>query len=76
MAESGVDDSADVATFFCVGAQKAGTTALHEVLVTWPEISMPSRKETHFFSNDEIYAHGIRYYDSRFVGDVRVLSSR
>lgn len=36
--------------FVIVGAQKAGTTALHEFLQAHPTISMPPTKEMHFFN--------------------------
>ncbi|MEM8770371.1 MAG: sulfotransferase [Pseudomonadota bacterium] len=40
------------ADFFIVGAQKAGTTALHRYLSRHPEIQMPARKELHHFDRD------------------------
>ncbi len=38
--------------FFCVGAAKSGTTALHYFLRQHPEIYMPLKKEIHHFAND------------------------
>lgn len=38
--------------FFCVGAAKSGTTALHYFLLRHPEIYMPLKKEIHHFAND------------------------
>ena len=38
-------------SFFVVGAQKAGTTALHHHLSRHPEVFLPSIKETHFFDD-------------------------
>jgi Sulfotransferase domain len=40
-------------TFFIIGAQKAGTTALNDLLITHPAICNYGRKEKHFFSADE-----------------------
>jgi len=36
--------------FFCVGVAKAGTTTLHDLLSLQQNISLPSRKETNYFS--------------------------
>jgi hypothetical protein len=50
--------------FLCVGAQKAGTTTLHEVLKQHPDIFLPQIKEPHFF--DEHYAKGVSWYEKTF----------
>jgi Sulfotransferase domain len=50
--------------FFVVGAQKAGTTSLHNYLYTHPEIYLPAMKETKFFVDDERYIKGISYYQA------------
>jgi hypothetical protein len=39
--------------FIVIGAPKAGTTSLHEYLRQNPRISLPLRKETHFFVADK-----------------------
>jgi Sulfotransferase family len=44
--------------FLGIGAQKAGTTSLHEYMRTHPELFLPEAKEQPFFSNDEAYAEG------------------
>ena len=41
---------------FVIGAQKAGTTTIHELLRAHSDISLPSIKETHFFSHDKVYS--------------------
>lgn len=41
--------------FFVVGAQKSGTTVLDKYLRQHPGICMASRKEVHFFDNDNIF---------------------
>ena len=52
--------------FFCIGAQKAGTTTLHDVLNMHPDIYLPPNKEAHFFNVDESYSKGLDYYYSNF----------
>jgi hypothetical protein len=56
-------------SFFCVGAQKAGTTALHNYLARHPDIFLPGVKETHFFNDGhgawhQGYAHYLRTFFS------------
>lgn len=56
--------------FYCVGAQKAGTTSLHHFLARHPAVFLPRIKETHFFNNGHgEYAKGVDYYLSRYFGD-------
>lgn len=45
-------DSVAKRNFFVIGAQKAGTTALHNYLSGHPQLSLSRRKELHFFDND------------------------
>jgi hypothetical protein len=40
--------------FFIVGAQKAGTTALHSYLSLHPELALSKKKELHFFDDETI----------------------
>lgn len=47
---------------FIVGAQKAGTTALHSYLVQHPMIIAGLGKELGFFHKDAVYAEGIGKY--------------
>lgn len=49
--------------FLIVGAQKCGTTSLHEYLLQHPQICLPEGKETKFFVEDVRYAKGISYYE-------------
>lgn len=56
--------------FFIVGAQKAGTTALHEYIKQHPNIAACSVKELHFFSCEKRYQLGIDFYYSMFPSDV------
>ncbi|WCL53376.1 sulfotransferase family protein [Gimibacter soli] len=52
--------------FLVVGAQKAGTTALHEMLSAHPDIALPKIKETHFFSHAERATLGRDWYLGQF----------
>ncbi len=49
-----------------LGAQKAGTTTLFDILVKHPMVLPPVRKELHFFDRDEEYRKGMRHYRSLF----------
>ncbi|MFQ5737361.1 MAG: sulfotransferase, partial [Thermodesulfobacteriota bacterium] len=53
-------------TFFIVGAQKAGTTSIHDWLVQQPDVCLPTVKETHFFSHEQRYALGMDWYMRQF----------
>jgi hypothetical protein len=55
--------------FLGIGAQKAGTTSLHEYLRTHPELFLPEAKEQPFFTRDEAYLEGWdRFADVAFHG--------
>lgn len=55
-------------TFLMIGAQKAGTTWIDEVLRRHPDIFLPEKKEVHFFDFPENLAKGVQYYSSHFEG--------
>lgn len=58
--------------FFILGAAKAGTTSLYRYMQEHPEIYLSSVKEPQFFSHDEVYGKGMRYYlDVFFKGSER-----
>jgi hypothetical protein len=44
--------------FLGIGAQKAGTTSLHEYMRTHPQLFLPEAKEQAFFTDDAAYAEG------------------
>ncbi len=44
--------------FFIIGAPKAGTTSMWDLLRRHPDIFMPRLKEPAFFSLAEVYARG------------------
>ncbi len=52
--------------FFVIGAQKAGTTTLHDRLVKCDLVNLPVTKETHFFSDDDNYGKGLEWYARQF----------
>lgn len=53
-------------SFFIIGAQKAGTTTLHDLLSKELPILLPTMKETHFFSDESRYTNGIDWYFDSF----------
>ena len=55
--------------FFCIGAQKAGTTTLHDILSQHPDIYLPKDKEAHFFDVNEEYEKGIDYFFKKYFND-------
>lgn len=52
--------------FICIGAQKAGTSTLHDILKQHPDLALPKYKETHFFRDDAVYNKGISHYFNFF----------
>jgi len=52
--------------FFCIGAQKAATTTLNDILSNHTDICLPNQKETHFFRDDHLYNKGIEFYIKNF----------
>ncbi len=50
--------------FLVIGAAKAGTTTLCELMGKHPDVYMFPHKETHFFSHH--YDRGIEWYESKF----------
>ncbi len=52
--------------FLCVGAQKAGTTSLHDILKQHPQVYLPERKEAHFFDNEDRYKKGLDWWMNEF----------
>jgi hypothetical protein len=53
--------------FVIVGAMKAGTTTLYELLKARPDVFMADPKEPNFFSIPEVYARGIDWYADLFA---------
>jgi hypothetical protein len=55
--------------FMCVGAQKSGTTSLHDILKQHPDVYLPRVKETHFFDDKKNYEHGLNWYFTTFYSE-------
>lgn len=60
----------DKINFLCVGAQKAGTTSLHDILKQHPDIYLPKSKEAHFFDIDQHYERGLKWWFDTFFSSV------
>jgi len=54
-------------TFLGIGAQKSGTTWLHEMLRLHPDVGMPEQKELHFWDREPTDAAAIAHYRSVFA---------
>ena len=53
--------------FFCIGAQKAGTTTLYDILKQHPDIFLPEDKEAPFFAYSDWYMKGFDWFlDNHF----------
>jgi len=52
--------------FIVIGAMKSATTTLHEQLARQPGVFMTNLKEPSFFSDDDVYERGWRWYTSLF----------
>lgn len=52
--------------FLCVGAQKAGTTTLYDILTQHPQIFLPTKKELHYFDCEEKFLKGEKWYFNNF----------
>ena len=52
---------------FAIGAQKSGTTTLHNLLLSNKRINLPKNKETHFFSHNNVYSKGFDWYANQFT---------
>jgi hypothetical protein len=55
--------------FFCIGAQKAGTTTLADILQQHPDIFIPKEKETKFFLFPDEYSKGLGYYNATYYAN-------
>ena len=61
----------NILNFYCVGAQKAGTTTLYDILNQHPDVFLPETKEAHFFDDDDKYKLGIEWYLNTFFSDYK-----
>lgn len=53
-----------------MGAQKAGTTTLHELLSRHPDVFLPKQKETKFFADNSEHQRGLEYYRTEYFNGV------
>ncbi|MEN4042073.1 MAG: sulfotransferase domain-containing protein [Anaerolineaceae bacterium] len=63
-------------TFFILGAAKAGTTTLADLLRQHPQVYLPFDKEPMFFSRDSLYQKGLEWYCRTFYRDSEAFSTR
>jgi hypothetical protein len=59
----------DLPNFFILGAAKAGTTALCDLLRQHPQVYVTFSKEPMFFSRDEFFANGLDWYRHTYFSD-------
>ena len=57
--------------FICIGAAKAGTTTLYDVLREHPQIYLPPVKETHFFDDTKYWEKGAKWYFDEYFSNVQ-----
>ncbi len=53
-------------TFLVLGAQKAGTTWIADMLRQHYQMCMPEKKEVHFFNKKTNYRKGLDWYKQHF----------
>ena len=61
--------------FLIVGAQKSGTTSLHDILKAHPQTNMSETKEINFFTNNEKLKKGLNYYSTFFKQDHKSIAT-
>ena len=61
----------DTLDFICIGATKAATTTLFDLIKDHPQIYIPSDKELPFFSDDSIYKKGWNWYMKSFFSEAK-----
>lgn len=52
--------------YIIIGAGKAGTTSLFDILEQHPQVYTPPKKELRFFSDDRHYNEGPQYYEDTY----------
>ncbi len=62
--------------FFIIGAAKAGTTTLSELIKQHPDVYMSTIKEPQFFCNDELFNKGLDYYLGTFFNKSQMYQAR
>ena len=59
--------------FYLLGFQRCGTSTINNYLLQTHLISLPKIKETHFYSNDDLYRKGINWYLNQFNNNNKYL---
>jgi hypothetical protein len=62
--------------FLIIGAAKAGTTSLHNVLSQHPDIFCSKDKEPRFFTAEDRYARGLKWYQDTYFHNAAVYPRR
>jgi hypothetical protein len=57
--------------FICIGAPKAATSTLFELIEGHPDIYIPPAKEVPYFNDDELYQKGWSWYTKTFFSDAK-----
>lgn len=65
---------AETLTFLVIGAQKAGTTWICDVLRQHPDVFIPDWKELHFFEQERNFAKGYEWYLDFFKGSENAIA--
>lgn len=68
-ADNPVKLNGDLVDFIVIGAMRAGTTMLNDILAQHPQIAMARMKETDFFIEQKNYGRGTDWYRSEFADD-------
>jgi hypothetical protein len=70
--EQALDPRGALPNLVVIGAQKCGTSGLHYILGTHPEISMSSPKELNFFIGERNWSRGVEWYREHFDPEAAV----
>lgn len=63
-------------TFFILGAAKAGTTTLYDLLKAHQQVFLPFDKEPMFFSRDAYYQRGLDWYSRTYFSASQAFPAR
>jgi hypothetical protein len=67
---------ANLPTFLIIGAAKAGTTTIFDILKQHPHLFLPYAKEPMFFSHDDNYSKGLDWYTNTYFKGSDLYPSR
>jgi hypothetical protein len=69
-------DNTFLPNFFIIGAAKAGTTTLFDILNQYSQVYFPVQKEPSFFCDDEYYKNGVEWYSTTFYAKANHFKAR